>query len=195
MRSGWLAAVGVTLLMAGLVAADLADSGVRRWWASHALTTDVVAGLLVLLVTVLVADQVVRARQIKDRSRAVAAQAAIIAGQAARAVTAVSAVLDGSGERDAATGAVQTYMIMLLVSGPVLIDARASRSFLEEAQRLGAVLARALGVVGTAGGSAEDAGAHLDEAVQRLRAAASPLLQVLSLPELTAAGASEPSGS
>ena len=53
------------------------------------LTTDTVAGLLVLLITVLVADQVIRLRQIKDRVRAVAAQAAILVNQAIRSAQAV----------------------------------------------------------------------------------------------------------
>jgi hypothetical protein len=56
----------------------------------HALSTDAVAGLLVLLVTVLVVDQVVSSRQLNDRARAVAAQAAIMVTQAARSARAVS---------------------------------------------------------------------------------------------------------
>jgi hypothetical protein len=43
-----------------------------------------VSGLLVLLITVLVADQVVKLRQINERSRVVAAQAAIVTTQAVR---------------------------------------------------------------------------------------------------------------
>lgn len=54
---GGFAAVVVTLVTFGLVILDLTDSGFRNWWADHALTTDTVAGLLVLLVTVLVVDQ------------------------------------------------------------------------------------------------------------------------------------------
>jgi hypothetical protein len=38
---------------------DLAGAGLRRWWDDHALTTDTVAGLLVLMITVLVADQAI----------------------------------------------------------------------------------------------------------------------------------------
>jgi hypothetical protein len=81
---GSLAAAVVTLAAAGLVVLDVDDGGLRRWWAGHALTTDTVAGLLVLLITVLVADQVVRLRQVNGRSRAVAAQAAIMVAQATR---------------------------------------------------------------------------------------------------------------
>lgn len=47
-------------------------------WCCHALTTGSVAGLLVVLVTVLVIDQVVRFRQINSRARVVAVQAAIM---------------------------------------------------------------------------------------------------------------------
>jgi hypothetical protein len=65
---GGFAAVVVTLVTFGLVILDLTDSGFRNWWADHALTTDTVAGLLVLLVTVLVVDQVVSSRQVNDRA-------------------------------------------------------------------------------------------------------------------------------
>src|SRR5260370_34049510 len=83
--------VGVVLVMLGLVIGDLTDGGLRRWWAGHALTTDTVAGLLVVLVTVLVVDQVVSMRQGRDRSRASAAQAAILTDPAARSARAGSA--------------------------------------------------------------------------------------------------------
>jgi len=53
---GWLAAVLAMLIMLTLVAVELTDTGQRRWWAAHPLTTNTVAGLLVLLVTVLVVN-------------------------------------------------------------------------------------------------------------------------------------------
>jgi hypothetical protein len=59
-----------------------------------------VSGLLVLLITVLVADQVVKLRQINERSRVVAAQAAIVTSQAVRASQAISQILTGSGNRE-----------------------------------------------------------------------------------------------
>jgi Na+/H+-dicarboxylate symporter len=89
---GWLAAVAATGLACALIALDVVDSGIRRWWATHAFTTDAIAGLAVLLITVLVADQVVRLRQINNRSVATAAQAAILMAQAGRSSRAVSAV-------------------------------------------------------------------------------------------------------
>lgn len=54
---GWGAAILAMLLTLTLVAGELTDAGQRRWWAARALTTDTVAGLLVLLVTVLVVNQ------------------------------------------------------------------------------------------------------------------------------------------
>ena len=175
---GGLAALVVTLLAAALVILDLTDAGLRRWWDAHAMTTDTVSGLLVLLITVLVIDQVVRLRQIKNRARAVAAQAAIIASQATRTSRAVSEALAGSGDRDAASDELRTYMMMLLVSAPVLIGAKAPRSFLEQAQSLGAEMARALVATKAPGPPGYPSG-RLDDAVQRLTTASTPLLQIL----------------
>jgi len=76
---GGLAAIVVTLLAAVLVVLDINDGAMRRWWDGHALTTDTVSGLLVLLITLLVVDQVVSLRQINDRARAVAAMMLLVA--------------------------------------------------------------------------------------------------------------------
>lgn len=200
---GGFAAVAVTLVTLGLVIGDLTDDGFRRWWADHALTTDTVAGLLVLLITVLVVDQVVSLRQVSDRSRAVAAQAAIVMGQAVRSSRSVSAALHGPGDRSAAVDEFRTYMIMLLVGAPVLIDAKVSRNFLEQAQLLGGEMARLLAKTDktTEADAADKADgtdraapvslARVDDAVQRLRAASAPLLAVLNPAERIAAGADE----
>ncbi len=185
----WFAAVFVTLVVVALVIGDLTDAALRHWWVGHALTTDTVAGLLVLLVTVLVADQVVRRRQIRARARAVGAQAAIMMGQAARSSGAVSAALDGSGDRGAASDEVRTYLIMLMVGAPVLIEARVSRNFLEQAQRLGGEMTSMLMALAKASGAPAGSGPRLDAAVGQLRAASAPLLQQLNLDELIAAGA------
>jgi hypothetical protein len=191
---GWAAAIAATLVAWGLVVAEIDDTGMRHWWSSHALTTDTVSGLLVLLITLLVVNQVVRRRQLRDRSQAVAAQAAIMMAQADRASTAVSSALDGSGERGNASDEFRTYMMMLLVGAPVLIDGRVSRSFLEQAQRLGGEMARVLTTMTRAHGSehapkAPDA--RLNAAIAQLRTAAAPLLQPLDLSELAAAGVND----
>jgi hypothetical protein len=189
---GWLAAVVVTLAAAGLVAADDDDPALRHWWAGHALTTDTVSGLLVLLITVLVVNQVVRRRQFRDRSQAIAAQAAIVLSQAVRSVRAVSGAVDGSRDRDAASDELRTYMMMLLVAAPVLIDARTSRSFLEQAQHLGAEMARSLLAMTKTQKAPADSGKRLDHAVQQLRAASAPLMQALSPEARSAVTASDP---
>ena len=144
---GGLAAAAVALVAGVLVILDLTDAGLRRWWDAHALTTATVTGLLVLMITVLVVDQVVRLRQGKSRARAVAVQVAILRTQANTASRAVSQVLAGSGDRDMAYEEFRTYTMMVLSVAPVLIDATTSRNFLERAQDLDAAMARALSVL------------------------------------------------
>jgi hypothetical protein len=189
---GATAAAVITLVTLGLIAVDLTDAAARRWWADRAFATDVVAGILVLLITVLVVDQVVRVRQLKDRARATAAQAAILMVQAARAKQNVSAAMNGSGDQDAALDEVRTYMTILSISTPVLIDARVSRTFLEQAQRLAAELVQGLpSGVKAAGETSTASDARLEDSFQRLRSASAPLLEVLSAEQRSAAGGEE----
>jgi hypothetical protein len=179
---GGIAATVVTVLATVLVILDVTDGAMRRWWDGHALTTDTVSGLLVLLITLLVVDQVVSLRQINARARAVAAQAAIVMTQAIRASQAVDqATAAGAGpdDRDTASDELRTYMMMLLVAAPVLIDVKVSRAFLEQAQHVAAVMARALGVRARSPKPGTLADKRLDDAVQQLRSASTPLLQVL----------------
>jgi hypothetical protein len=177
---GWLAAVLATLIAVALVVAELADAGQRRWWATRPLTTDTVSGLLVLLITVLVVNQLLIRRQNRQRGHAVAAQAAIMGTQAARAVQAVSALLNGSGDRDAADDGFRTYMMILLMGAPVLIDDPTARHFLEQAQYLGGLMARSLAAIDKTPDSAPVPASSLADAVQQLQSAATPLLQLLS---------------
>jgi hypothetical protein len=189
---GWVAAAVPTVVTWVLVILDLTDEGMRRWWAAHALTTDTVAGLLVLLITVLVVDQVVRLRQIKDRARAVGVQAAIMMTQATRTTQAVSQAVSqaaagsGDGNADSVSDEFRTYIMMLLAVAPVLIDAKASRAFLEQAQRLGGEMARALTVTAKAPEKKDTWTKRLNDALQGLKAASTPLLQNLD-PEMRAA--------
>jgi hypothetical protein len=214
--AGWPAAILVTLLTIALVLGDLVDEGMRRWWSAHALTTDTVSGLLVLLITVLVADQLLSRQQSRNRARAVAAQAAIMVAQATRAGKAVAGlthVSAGSGSgasdsgtsdsgtsgtgtsddagtsdadtRDAAADEVRTYMMMLLVGAPLLIEDPVARHFLEEAQHLAGVMAATLTTRQNAAGSG------FDDAVARLRAASVPMLKSLNQEERVVANAEE----
>jgi hypothetical protein len=183
---GGLAAAAVALVACVLVILDLTDPGLRRWLDGHALTTDTVAGLLVLMITVLVVDQVVRLRQGNSRARAVAIQVAILRTQANIATRAVSQVLAGSAERDMAYEEFRTYTMMVLSVAPVLIDARTSRNFLERAQDLDGALAQAMRVLSTAPGQEKFLTARLDETLQALKSASTPLLQNLT-PDLRSA--------
>jgi hypothetical protein len=189
---GGLIALVVTALACVLVILDSTDDALRRWWAGHAMTTDVVGGLLVLLITVLVVDQVVLLRQINDRSRTVAVQAGIMVSQASRTAQAISATVDGSGDRDAAAEEFRTYIMMLLAVAPVLIDAKLSRAFLEQAQRLGGVMARALNVISGSTGPQDSVAGQLDASVQALKSASTPLLANLD-PAMRAAVTQEDS--
>jgi hypothetical protein len=189
---GGLIALIVTALGGVLVILDINDDALRRWWDGHAMTTDVVGGLLVLLITVLVVDQVVLLRQINDRSRTVAVQAGIMVSQASRTTQAISATVDGSGDRDAAAEEFRTYIMMLLAVAPVLIDAKLSRAFLEQAQRLGGVMARALNVISGSTGQQDSVAGKLDASLEALKSASTPLLASLD-PAMRAAVTQEDS--
>ena len=183
----WWAALGVTLVTIALAILDLLDHPLAGWWARHPFTTSTTSGVLVLLITVLVINQVVSRRQRKDREQAVAAQAAILMGQAARATRTVTEALQGSGDRDAASDEARTYMTMLLVAAPLLIDGPVSRTFLESAQWLGGVIAHALGTSANDPAAAPAAVTRLQHASDELRAASQPLISVLNLNERLAA--------
>jgi hypothetical protein len=103
--------------------------------------------------------------------------------QAARAAKAVSSVTAGTGDRAAASDSFQTYMMMLLISAPLLIDESADRHFLERAQHLEAVMVRTLTAAKRPPDGAAVPSDGLDDAVQQLQSAAAPLLQPLS-PEM-----------
>jgi hypothetical protein len=177
---GWPPAILATLITVGLVVGELTDAGQRRWWATRPLTTDTVAGLLVLLITVLVVNQLLNRRQSRQRGHAVAAQAAIMAAQAARSAQAVSALADGSGDRDAASDGFRTYMLMLLTGAPVLINDPTARHFLEQAQYLGGLMARTLARIDKAPKGTTVPVDDLQDAVRQLQSAAAPLLQLLA---------------
>jgi hypothetical protein len=186
---GGIAALVATLLTGTLVILDITDVAMRRWWDGHALTSDTVSGLAVLLITLLVVDQVVRLRQLNARARAIAAQAAIIMTQAERTTQSVNqAVAQGASDsdRDAASDDLRTYMMMLMLGAPVLIDAQVSRNFLEQGQVVAGLMAVSLGLTTKGPRRAPAPDKRLDGAVKRLRDASTPLLQVLD-PETQAA--------
>jgi hypothetical protein len=170
--------VAVMAAVLALVALDLFDDSFNRWFDRHAFATDVISTFLGLAVTVLVIDRVAERRRLRARSQVMAAQATMVAGQAMRAQWALTAALDGSGERGAAGEELRTFMTMMLTAGPVLMDAPQTRLLLEQSQRLAGEIARALALT-RSGGHADDLQARLASASDRVRDALQPLLQTL----------------
>ena len=186
----WSGAVTVLALTSVLVVLDISVGSVHRYWSRHSFTSSVLSGLLVLLLTVLIVDRVTRFRRIRDQSRAVAAQAAVVLAEAERATDAVMRASQSDDDRDEASGELRTYGQMLLGSAPLLIDAKVSRAFLECAQRVAALLSRALRATGDK--EIEQAKARLDDGIQQLREAAAPLLLALNRDQRAAVTSDEP---
>ena len=174
--SAWLGALTVLAIAVVLVALDITIGSVHRYWSRHSFTSSVLSGLLVVLLTVLIVDRVIRFRQLRNQSRAIAAQAAAIAAQAKRAADAVTS--PSTDDRQAGADELRTYTLMLFTSAPVLIDANVSRTFLETAQRVAAQLSRALRATGNE--QNRQAKARLDDGVQQLERDAAPLIGVLN---------------
>lgn len=185
MLRGWLAwswAVIVMVITAVLVVLDVTDPTVHRYWSRHSFTSSVLSGVLVLLMTVLIVDRVTRMRQVRNQSRAIGAQAAIIVAQAGRAADAIAGASPSEEDREAASDELRTYAQMLLVSAPILIAAPVPRAFLEAAQRLAGQMFRAL-----RDGSDEPAAKkRIDDGVAQLRMAVAPLLAALDRAEQAA---------
>ena|ERR1700733_1364136 len=172
----WSWALIVMVVTAVLVILDISDRAVHHFWSQHSFSSSVLSGLLVLLLTVLVVDRVNRRRQLRNQSRAIGAQAAIIVAQANRAVDAVTKPSPSADDREAAGEELRTYTQMLLVSAPVLIDAAVPRTFLESAQRVAGQLYTAL----RDDGKQPPPKTALEAGVKQLRADAAPLLQSLN---------------
>jgi hypothetical protein len=179
-----VATIAVALLSSALIVLDLSDGAFRRWWSARAFTTDAIAGILVVLVTVLIVNQALGIRQGRERFRATAAQASMVLSQAIRATRAVLACAT-SGDRTAASDELRTYMIMLL------IESKTPRVFLEDAQTLGGMLVQHSESQSSVKTATSDT--QLEEALQQLKIAAAPLLAPLTAEERTAAGTEETS--
>ena len=180
----WIAAAVMAVVLA-LIALDLVDDGFNTWFDRHSFTTDAVSTLLGLAVAALVVDRIGDRRRLRDQAQVMAAQGAMIAAQGLRAKQAVTAALDGSGDRDGASDELRTYMTMMLTGAPVLVDAPETREFLETSQRLAAELARAL-VVTRSGQRPDDIDERLNDAAGQVRVSVQPLLQTLNLDQRSA---------
>jgi hypothetical protein len=173
-----LTTIAVTPVLLTLVVLDVADRGVRGWFDTHAFTSDVLTSILVLLITV----RVVAARRQRERGLVIAAQSAIISRQARRTLDLVRETLTSPDNRETATDELRTYMAMLLVSAPVLMEAATARAFLESAQRLAALMSQTL----EHDSVRRSVGPRLDAAAQAMRDAVTPLLATLDHAQLRA---------
>ena len=180
----WSGATTVLAVTVALVVLDLTDRSVHSYWSRHSFAASVLSGLLVLLLTVLVVDRVIRIRQLRNQSQAIAAQAAVIVAQANRAVDVITRKPLTDDDRDEASDELRTYTQMLLTSAPLLIGSKVPRTFLETAQRVAAQLFQALRDVGDQ--RSEPANRRLDGAMEQLRASAAPLLGALNRAQLNA---------
>jgi hypothetical protein len=185
----WSGALTVTAVTAVLVFLDIAIGSVHRYWTRHSFTSSVLAGVLVLLLTLLIVDQVTRIRQLRNQSRAIAIQAAIIVAQAPRTADTIVDASPSGEDREAAEDELRSYVQMLFTSAPVLIGATAPRAFLETAQRAAGQLAAALR--GTGAENVEHQKAQLDAAVDQVQRAAAPLIAILDREQLAAAFGSD----
>jgi hypothetical protein len=184
--------VAVALLSSALIVLDLSDGAFRRWWSARAFTTDAIAGILVVLITVLIVNQVLEIRRNRERFRATAAQASMVLGQAIRSTRAVLACTT-SGDRTAASDELRTYMIILMIAAPILIESKTPRAFLEDSQTLGGMLVHVQHSESQISFKTVPSDAQLGEALRQLKITAAPLLAPLTAEERTAAGTEETS--
>jgi hypothetical protein len=175
-----------------LIVLDLNDGAFRRWWSARAFTTDAIAGILVVLITALIVNQTLGIRRDRERFRTTAAQASMVLGQAIRITRAVLACTT-SGDRTAASDELRTYMIMLLIAAPILIESKIPRAILEDAQTLGGMLVQVQHSESQSSFKAVASDAQLEEALRQLKITAAPLLAPLTAEERTAAGTGETS--
>jgi hypothetical protein len=177
-----LTTILIAPVLIALVVVDIADRGVRVWFDTHAFTTDALTSVLVLLITVLIVNRILSVRQLQDRSLVIGAQAAIISRQARRTVDLVKESLTNPEQREPASDELRTYMAMLLVSAPVLIEGPAARTFLESAQRVAGVMSIAM----ESDPKRASAAHRLDVAADAMRQAVQPLLASLDRSQLRA---------
>jgi len=167
-----LGAVLIACALIALVACDVAVAGFGPWWDRHAITTSIVSSLLIVGATALIFNEVVAARQRRERSVAVAAQALIVYGQAQEAYQAV--VSSDPSSRAEVPEELRDLASNLLVAAPSLFDDQAARIFLSQVDKMMSVLY----ATATGPGSVQDPGVkeHLADLMSQLQQSFEPLL-------------------
>ncbi len=167
-----LGAALIACTLIALVVCDVTVAGFGPWWDQHAITTSIVSSLLIVGATALIFDEVVAARQRRDRAVAVAAQALIVYGQAQEAYQAV--LSSDPSSRAQAPDELRDLASNLLVAAPSLFDDPAARTFLLQVDKiLSALVAQATGP-----GSVQDPGVkdHLTDLMSQVQQSFDPLL-------------------
>ena len=167
-----LGAALIACTLIALVVCDVTVAGFGPWWDRHAITTSIVSSLLIVGATALIFDEVVAARQRRDRAVAVAAQALIVYGQAREAYQAV--LSSDPSSRAQVPDELNDLASNLLVAAPSLFDDPDARTFLLQVDKMMSAL------FGTAAGpgSVQDAKVkdHLTDVMSQVQQSFDPLL-------------------
>lgn len=168
------AAVLVAATLLASIAGDLWDSAFRSWWAHHSLTGDMVSSLLVVGVTGLIFDELVARRQRKDRGLTVSVQALIVYNQTRRVYDATMANTDAEDRRETGED-LRSLANMLLTAGPSFFDDPQARQFLEQVERMAALIYRFF-TSKSASSNAEDIRRRLKVEMEQLKTVSGPLI-------------------
>lgn len=164
-----LGAVVIACALIALVVCDANVPGFGAWWDAHAVTTSIVSSLLIVGATALIFDEVVAARQRKDRAVSVAAQSLIVYGQAKEAYQAVLAC-----ESAEVPAELRDLASNLLVASANLFDDPAARGFLLQVDKMMSALYAAL--AGPSGPQDAATRSHLAGLMSQLQQSFEPLL-------------------
>jgi hypothetical protein len=176
-------ATAVAAVIAAIVT-DLAIPSVGGWWDRHSLIGSLAGSALILAFTVLVVDEVLSRRQIRDRNRVAAVQALIVYTQVLQTEKAVMAAPDERANADVA-GEVRALGSALLIAAPALFDDPEARDFMDQAERFSALLVR-IGLNRPGQDISDAARERLSTAKDAMSAAVQPLLARLNRREVSA---------
>jgi hypothetical protein len=176
--------------VAAAVITDLAIHGVGDWWNRHSFISSLVSSALILAVTVLVVNEVLSRRQIRERNRVAAVQALIVYTQVLRTDQVVMASPDEQQDSDVA-GEVRALGSMVLIAAPALFDDPEARDFMEQAERFSALLVR-IGLSRPGQGVTDADRDKLSKAKDAMSAAVQPLLARLPRSDVTAVEEDDP---
>lgn len=130
--------VGILALVAGiaaLVALELGDEGVRRFWVEHPITTALFSAALVVLVTAAIVDDVLRRREERELAPVITALAHVIELEAQGLGRAMSVWENARDAAAAGTVAelVRDFRLVVTATAPVLATYPSAKHLLFDA--------------------------------------------------------------